>query len=216
MKKWFTIALFSFCLFNYTWASAAGYWASNAKFVVNGINSPILRSAVVSPIAAGAGHIAGGTTANLFGGQSLNEAFLNSFKGIGQSMLINGAIGVGTTIAVSYASGINPLNGKPLSVKQQNVLDKNGIYGTQKEINTEIRDIYYEQMMKGEFDLNSQIGGFKSDGNYYVGDGHHRMSAALKYYYQTGDSSYINHLINTGRWTPANPKNYGLTIFNIR
>ena len=119
MKKWFTIALFSFCLFNYTWASAAGYWASNAKFVVNGINSPILRSAVVSPIAAGAGHIAGGTTANLFGGQSLNEAFLNSFKGIGQSMLINGAIGVGTTIAVSYASGINPLNGKPLSIRNR-------------------------------------------------------------------------------------------------
>jgi hypothetical protein len=59
---------------------AAGYAALNASFVVNGISSPVLRSAVVSPLAAGAGHIAGGTTANLIAGQNLGDAFANSFR----------------------------------------------------------------------------------------------------------------------------------------
>ena len=91
---------------------AAGYGASNMSFLVNGISSPVLRSAVVSPIAAGAGHVAGGTTANLFMGQNLGDAFTNSFDGIGKSMIMGGAIGVAATIGTSYASGINPINGK--------------------------------------------------------------------------------------------------------
>ncbi|MDD4515803.1 hypothetical protein [Massilibacteroides sp.] len=41
--------------------------------------------------------MAGGTTAGLLEGQSFEIAFGNSFKGIGQSMAIGGAIGVGTT-----------------------------------------------------------------------------------------------------------------------
>jgi hypothetical protein len=91
---------------------SAGYAASNASFVVNGISSPALRSAVVSPLAAGAGHIAGGTTANLIAGQNLGDAFANSFEGLGKSMAIGGAIGVAATIGVSYANGVNPFSGK--------------------------------------------------------------------------------------------------------
>lgn len=94
---------------------AAGYAASNASFAVNGISSPVLRSAVVSPLAAGAGHVAGGTTANLFAGQSLDDAFANSFDGIGKSMLVGGAIGVASTVGVSYANGISPWTGKSLN-----------------------------------------------------------------------------------------------------
>jgi hypothetical protein len=64
---------------------------------------------------AGAGHIAGGTTANLFASQDFGEAFSNSFKGIWTNMAIGGVIGVVTTIGVSYASGVSPLTGKSLS-----------------------------------------------------------------------------------------------------
>jgi hypothetical protein len=91
------------CVFGLT-----GYWAANSSMPVNNVSSPVLRSAVVSPIAAGAGHIAGGTAAGLFQGQKFGEAFANSFRGIGQSM----AIGVATTIGVSYANGRNPWTGK--------------------------------------------------------------------------------------------------------
>jgi RHS repeat-associated protein len=91
---------------------AAGYGASNMSFLVNGVSSPVLRSAVVSPLAAGAGHVAGSTTANLFMGQNFGDAFSNSFQGIGKSMVIGGATGVSATIGVSYANGINPISGK--------------------------------------------------------------------------------------------------------
>jgi RHS repeat-associated protein len=94
---------------------AAGYYASNASFLVNGVSSPVLRSAVVSPLAAGAGHVAGGTTANLFAGQSFGDAFSNSFEGIGKNMAIGGALGVATTIGVSYANRVNPLTGRSLN-----------------------------------------------------------------------------------------------------
>ena len=94
---------------------AAGYGAVNMDLLVNIFSSPVLRSAIVSPLAAGAGHVAGGTTANLFMGQSLDDAFTNSFGGIGSSLAIGGAIGIASTIGVSYASGINPWNGNPLN-----------------------------------------------------------------------------------------------------
>jgi hypothetical protein len=94
--------------------SAAGTWAANSSMLVNNVNSPIFRSAIVSPLAAGAGHIAGGTTAGLFQGQKFDVAFENSFEGIGNSMLMGGAIGISSTVGVSFAKGMNPLNGKIL------------------------------------------------------------------------------------------------------
>jgi hypothetical protein len=108
---------------------AAGYWAASSSLLVNNIASPALRSAIVSPLAAGAGHVAGGTTANLIAGQNLGDAVINSFDGIGKSMAIGGAIGVAATVGVSYANGINPWTGKPISI-QQNVIKWN--YGDHK------------------------------------------------------------------------------------
>jgi RHS repeat-associated protein len=104
----------------------AGYWAATSSTLVNGISSPVLRSAVVSPLAAGTGHIAGGTTANLIAGQSFGEAFANSFEGIGQSMAIGTVIGMATTIGVSYASGISPWTGKTIEpkIEQNNNINK--------------------------------------------------------------------------------------------
>ena len=96
-------------------SGAAGYGVSNMNFLVNDISSPVLRSAVSSPLAAGAGHVAGGTVSNLFMGQNIVEAFNNSFKDIGKNMVVGGAIGVASTIGVSYASRINPWNGKTLT-----------------------------------------------------------------------------------------------------
>jgi hypothetical protein len=98
-------------------SGAAGYWAANSSMPVNNVSSPVLRSAVVSPLAAGAGHVAGGTTANLIAGQNLGDAFANSFDGIGKSMAIGGAIGVASTIGVSYASKVSPWTGKEIADK---------------------------------------------------------------------------------------------------
>ena len=93
---------------------AVGHWAANSSMLVNNINSPVLRSAVVSPIASGAGHIAGGTTAGLIYRQNLGDAFRNSFKGIGSSMGIGLTVEVTPTIGVSYANKISPWTGELL------------------------------------------------------------------------------------------------------
>ena len=96
-------------------SAGVGYGASNLCLSINGFNigsSPLLKSVIVSPLAAGAGHVAGGTTANLFAGQNLEDAFLNSFDGIGKSMAIGGAIGVSSTLGTCFATKTNPINGK--------------------------------------------------------------------------------------------------------
>ena len=89
-------------------SGAVGVWATNSGMLVNGINSPVLRSLVASPLASGAGHIVGGTTYNLLEGQNFGNAFSNSFDGLGQSIAMGTMLGVTTTIVNSYAQGKNP------------------------------------------------------------------------------------------------------------
>ncbi len=99
-------------------AGAAGYgaggWAASSSFLVNGVSSPILRSAIVAPIGSAAGHVAAGTTYGLLEGQSFGEAFAGSFNGIGKSIAWGTATSVIGTTASSLASGINPFTGKPI------------------------------------------------------------------------------------------------------
>ncbi|MEY0972624.1 hypothetical protein [Providencia huaxiensis] len=38
-------------------------------------------------------------------------------------------------------------------------------------------------------------------GIHYISEGNHRMVAAKEIYVKTGDSQYINKLIENGRWT---------------
>ena len=95
--------------------SAAGYYVSSAPWLVNGINSPAARSAIASPIAAGAGHITGGTAYGVLDGQDLRTAFTNALDGIGTNMAIGGAMGVASTVGTCYANKINPWNGRPIN-----------------------------------------------------------------------------------------------------
>jgi hypothetical protein len=46
-------------------------------------------------------------------------AFSNSFKGIGKNMALGGALGVATTIGVSYANKVSPWNGKSITSKTE-------------------------------------------------------------------------------------------------
>jgi RHS repeat-associated protein len=108
---------------------ATGGWAANSNFLVNGVNSPILRSVVGGVAGAAAGHVAGGTTYGLLEGQSLDDAFTDSFKGIGKSMVWGGAVSAVSTTAIYRANGINPFTGKQIHGSQNYTpvsLDPNG------------------------------------------------------------------------------------------
>ena len=93
---------------------SVGYWAASSNVVVNNINSPLLRSAVVSPLVSGAGHVAGGTTCGLVEGRSLKTSISNSFDGLGKDIAIGSAISVASTIGVCYTNKINPWTGNSL------------------------------------------------------------------------------------------------------
>jgi RHS repeat-associated protein len=88
-----------------------------------------------------------------------------------------------------------------------------GIFSVQKSLNSRIVKKYFNQMMNGEFKSTRGAAGFFSDGNYYLTEGNHRMTAALQYAFETGDVKYVNAIISQGRFTAANPLEYGFKIF---
>ena len=71
-------------------------------------------------------------------------------------------------------------------------------------------------MLKGMYRYDSPegiIGGFVDNkGVYYIGEGHHRIIAALRVYNKTGNAEPVLQLIKRGLWTLTNnpPKGYPL------
>lgn len=119
-----------------------------------------MRSAVISPLASGAGHVAGGTAANLFAGQNLSDAFYNSFDGIGKSIAIGTAIGVSATVATCYANGISPLSGKSIQPPARIVTPDGVVLPEGAEIpNNLIDNPYYPG--KGSYGIIDQNGNFQ-------------------------------------------------------
>ena len=105
-------------------SGAVGVWATNSGMLVKGINSPVLRSLVASPLASGAGHIVGGTTYNLLEGQNFGNAFSNSFDGLGQSIAMGTMLGVTTTIVNSYAHKVSPWTGHKLGSRAETLAEE--------------------------------------------------------------------------------------------
>ena len=105
-------------------SGAVGVWATNSGMLVKGINSPVLRSLVASPLASGTGHIVGGTTYNLLEGQNFKDAFSNSFDGVGQSIAMGTMLGVTTTIVNSYAHKVSPWTGHKLGSRAETLAEE--------------------------------------------------------------------------------------------
>ncbi|WP_119792862.1 DUF6443 domain-containing protein [Flavobacterium anhuiense] len=64
------------------------------------------------------------------------------------------------------------------------------------------------------FDVSKHtIGGYSSEGTYYINEGNHRMAAGLQYQVETGSSAYVDKFLETGSWTPKTPpaKTYNFT-----
>ena len=179
-----------------------GAYASSAPWLVNGMNSPVLRSAVASPLAAGAGQIAGGTTYGLLEGNSLSTSFDNSLDGIGTNMAIGGAIGITSTIGAYYSNGINPWNGKILNTNKGHILQqeinkiKNGgpryhlghdsktfYNNSQKEGGYLPRSVQYKEYVvlpSGSHEAGTLRIVVGNDGNWYYSPNHYKRYLYLK------------------------------------
>ena len=61
------------------------------------------------------------------------------------------------------------------------------------------------EMLQGTFaysEVRGQIGGVRDQhGTYHIGEGHHRMVAALEIYTEIGDAAAVLTLISCGRWS---------------
>jgi len=62
-----------------------------------------------------------------------------------------------------------------------------------------------------KYPLDGRVGGWKdAQGNYYLGEGHHRMAAAMEHFEATGDATFVNKLLQHGDWqTPPVRMNVG-------
>ena len=112
-----------------------------------------------------------------------------------------GAItGAGLGLKYAKEEGLNPWNGKDLQIEQ--FARENGFYSDHKGIiYSKTMEKYLSQMENETLDLNKIGGaGFKYQNKIIFSEGHHRMNAAIKYYYKTGDRTYIDAIIKNGNF----------------
>ena len=173
-------------------AGAAGYYMSSSSLVVNKLNSPILRSAVISSASAAVGHLAGGTAAGMLEGHSFHTSLNSSFDGLWQDVAIGGAIGIASTIGTCYANKVSPwVHDVSFHHECDETIKNMRIWGTQGGINNEMVNYYLSQMTNGTF-TNKKISVMKYNDGIYITDGHCRMVAAYRYYQKTGETFYID------------------------
>ena len=79
---------------------------------------------------------------------------------------------------------------------------------TKEGINNEMVNYYLSQMMNGTF-TNKKISVMKYNNDIYITDGHSRMVAAYNYYQKTGDTFYIDLLLDNAKIDYVNPAEYG-------
>jgi hypothetical protein len=115
----------------------------------------MLRSLIASPVTSGVGHWAGGTTYGMLNGLSFSEASNNAFDGIGNSMVVGTAIGLGATYISSKANGIDPWSGKalnkPFIVTPDGVALPKGAYIPDDLIENPNRSGSYGNIIDGKF-----------------------------------------------------------------
>lgn len=90
----------------------------------------------------------------------------------------------------------------------------NNIYSAQTSVTKSVIDKYYKAMKNGTYKSEGGAG-FIYDGKVILTDGNHRMNAALKYADETGNSKYVDDIINKGNFQKANPSDYGYKTYNL-
>ncbi len=133
---------------------------------------------------AGTGAVIGGVGSVMTGGDIKEGIIFGAATG-----LVGGGL---QGYCSAKSQGLNPWTGKTQGPEYNKyILSEKGIYSTQKGLYKEKVSKYLEQMKNGTFDKSSQISVLEYNGAYYISDGHCRMTAAYRYYVESGDASYI-------------------------
>ncbi len=129
---------------------------------------------------------------------------INNAKGTVGSV----AVGVGATVLAAPAV-IEA--GTSLAIRltpQALIVDGTVIYGSQNVLSKPgVIEEVKQAMQFGLYrfsDLAGRIGGeITEEGEYVIGEGHHRMAAAFKIFQETGNSEFVQKLIQYGRFFPG-------------
>ena len=158
---------------------------------------------------------------SLFGGDSdyfvehkpfdpVEENELQEFTSTGVGFVVGGylAKGMGKVFGmIRFGPGTS------MAFKVLQLAEKMGIKSGQTGVNPEIVEAYYQQMVTNSYEATGG-GGFQHAGKFILTEGNHRMIAALRYGIETGNFTYAETIINSGRFTVANPSEYGVKIYN--
>ncbi|WP_310379394.1 hypothetical protein [Flavobacterium sp.] len=101
-----------------------------------------------------------------------------------------------------------------MASKVLQLAEKMGIKSGQTGVNAEIVEAYYQQMVTNAYEAVGG-GGFQHAGKFILTEGNHKMIAALRYGIETGNFTYAEAIVNSGRFTVANPAQYGVKIYNL-
>jgi RHS repeat-associated protein len=179
----------------------------------------------------------GGALLFAHGADNVSAGLYSIWYGEGQSTLTNKALqsaglsqdqasmvefvltlGVGIKVATSVNSSAGSLKAKPgsksavsVDKKVSTLAKNNNIYRGQKGVDKTIVNKYLNQMREGTYKPTG-AGGFLDDGKYILTEGNHRMTAALQYADETGNSSFAESLINLGRFPEGKAADYGVQV----
>ncbi|MBP1221735.1 hypothetical protein [Flavobacterium sp. 1355] len=104
--------------------------------------------------------------------------------------------------------------GTSMASKILQLAEKMGIKSGQTGVNQEIVEMYYQQMVDKSYKAVGG-GGFQFNGKFILTEGNHKMIAALRYGIETGNFTYAETIVNSGRFTVANPAQYGVKTFKL-
>ncbi len=181
---------------SYVDGQIAGQFAGSFSSIV----SPVLRHSLASALGGGVS----GFTINAV--MAIPEygfswkMFREGLKGGAMGAAFGAITGAGLGLKYAKEEGLNPWNGKDLQIEQ--FARENGFYSDHKGmIYSKTMEKYLSQMENETLDLNKIGGaGFKYQNKIIFSEGHHRMNAAIKYYYKTGDRTYIDAIIKNGNF----------------
>jgi hypothetical protein len=131
---------------------------------------------------------------------TLAGAAVGALVGLGAALYVAGAFTVGTAAVGGGGAG----GAKLVERITEGIRATRG--GT---INPQTMGQIKNDMLNGDYRFASpegQIGGYlDSFGRYFIGEGHTRMAAALAIAEETGNTEFVQRLLEYGRWTPGVP-----------
>ncbi len=180
------------------------------------VSSPILRNVLISGTSnVASGFVVSGGASYIMNGD-VDQALKDGVKGAGYGLALGSALGVVQGFQYAKEYDVNPWTGKDLQIEQ--FARENEFYSDHKGmIYSKTMEKYLSQMENETLDLNKIGGaGFKYQNKIIFSEGHHRMNAAIKYYYKTGDRTYIDAIIKNGNFGEVKTPPFYYPFKNIK